>query len=82
MVGILLYSLIVLITITLAIFLVINIIVYLKDFIKEINYFKTVICNLTLGQKILFWSTVVTIIITAIFVIAVVLYNTVSLIVK
>ena len=76
MVGILIYSLIVLITI------VINIIIYLKDFIKEIYYFKTVICNLSLFQKILFWSTIVIVIITAVFLIAVVLYNTVSLIIK
>ena len=82
MVGILIYSLIVLIIITLAIFVAINIIVYLKDFVKEIQYFKTVICNLSLGQKILFWSTVVIIIITAIFLIAVILYNAVSLIIK
>lgn len=82
MVGILIYSLIVLITIVLAIFVVINIIMYLKDFIKDINYFKTVICNLSLGQKILFWSTVVIIIITAVFLIAVILYNAVSLIIK
>lgn len=82
MVGILIYSLIMLIIITLAIFVVINIIMYLKDFIKDINYFKTVICNLSLGQKILFWSTVVIIIITAIFLIAVILYNAVSLIIK
>ena len=37
MVGILIYSLIVLITIVLAIFVVVNIIMYLKDFIKEID---------------------------------------------
>lgn len=82
MVGVLIYSLIVLIIITLAIFVAINIIAYLKDFIKEIYYFKTVICNLSLGQKILFWSTVTIIIITAIFLIAVILYNAVSLIIK
>ena len=82
MVGILIYSLIVLITIVLAIFVVVNIIVYLKDFIKEINYFKTVICNLNLGQKILFWPIVVIIIITAVFLISIVLYNTLSLIIK
>lgn len=82
MVGIFIYSLIVLITIALAIFVVINIIMYLKDFIKDITYFKTVICNLSLGQKILFWSTVTIIIITAIFLIAVILYNATSLIIK
>ena len=82
MVGILIYSLIVLITIVLAIFVVINIIMYLKDFIKDMNYFKTVIRNLSLFQKILFWSTIVIVIITAVFLIAVVLYNTVSLIIK
>ena len=82
MVGILIYLLIVLIIITLAIFVAINIIVYLKDFMKEICYFKTVICNLNLGQKILFWSTVVIIIITAVFLISIVLYNTLSLIIK
>lgn len=82
MVGILIYSLMVLIIITLAIFVAINIIVYLKDFMKDIYYFKTVICNLSLGQKILFWSTIVIIIITAVFLIAVILYNAVSLIIK
>ena len=82
MVGIFIYSLIVLITIILAIFAIVNIIVYLKDFVKEIQYFKTVICNLSLGQKILFWSTVVIIIITVVFLIAVILYNAVSLIIK
>ena len=82
MVGILIYSAITFITIVLAIFVVVNIIIYLKDFIKEINYFKTVICNLNLGQKILFWSIIVIVIITAVFLIAVVLYNTVSLIIK
>lgn len=82
MVWIFIYSLIVLIIITLAIFAAINIIVYLKDFMKDIYYFKTVICNLSLGQKILFWSTVVIIVITAIFLIAVILYNAVSLIIK
>ena len=82
MVGILIYSLIVLISIVLAIFVVINIIIYLKDFVKEIYYFKTVICDLSLFQKILFWSTIVIVIITAVFLIAIVLYNTVSLIIK
>ena len=82
MVGILLYLLIVLITIFLAIFVVINIVLYIKDFIKEIKDMKSLCYELNLWQKIAFWSTVVTIIITAIIFICIVIYNTISLFIK
>lgn len=82
MVGIFLYSLIVLTTIFLAIFVIFNIILYIRDFVKEIKDMKSLLYELNLWQKILFWSTVVMTIITAIIFVCIVIYNTISLFIK
>lgn len=82
MVGVLIYSSIILIVATLLVLLIINILRGLKDFIENMNYVRSVSFKFSLGQKIFFWSSVAIMIITAIIVIFALIYNAISLIIK
>lgn len=82
MVGVLIYSSIILIVATLLVSLIINILRGLKDFIENMNYVRSVSFKFSLGQKIFFWSSVAIMIITAIIVIFALIYNAISLIIK
>lgn len=82
MVGVLIYSSIILIVATLLVLLIINILRGLKDFIENMNYVRSVSFKFSLGQKIFFWSSVAIMIITAIIAIFALIYNAISLIIK
>ena len=82
MVGVLIYSFIILVVTTLLVLLIINILRNIKEGIENLNYVRSVSFKFSLGQKIFFWSIIATMIITALIVIFALIYNAITLIIK